>query len=926
MKKLLAIVLALTSFGAYAQWITSGSDIYFNAGNVGIGSSSPSSELDIVGNLNLGAGNEITIGGTRALAMSGTQNVMLGFQTGNVITSGQRNMFLGWQAGKLTTTGSNNAFIGYRSAFSNTSGSNNNFIGNLAGYSNTTGNNNIFYGYRSGYGNTIGLSNFFAGTNAGQGNTEGSDNVALGTNAGFSLSTSDDNSFIGRSSGYNTSTGEGNTFIGREAGMANTTGSFNTYLGTGADGSATLTNATAIGYNANVTQSNSLILGNGANVGIGISAPTQNLHVVGNARVTGAYYDSNNDAGTSGQILSSTGAGTDWIDAGAGGATGPTGADGADGADGATGPTGADGATGPTGPVASGSLGQTLYHNGSEWTATSNLYSNGSFVAINTSPGFAQLNVDGSTSRAGRFVSSGGTSNYTLSTENTNGIALAIGAGRVSSGYPVDPFGVFVQFDNGHGGVRISGDSSGTGLYVQNQGTGDAVYGRILGGTGYSGYFSGGAGVYIADGLEVDDVTADDIMMANDNASITFSTSSGSNDAMIYMFESGVSNDDRMVISHSSAYSNYGLQYADSDDKFHFMGNGTRFATFNLTGQSVGIGTESPSVKFQVAGGEAAFDDNVGIGVANPAYKLQVDNSNSTRSMYIKSSYDGSSTKYSVYSQLDSNGTGLRYGLYSDVDGKGSDASASYGVYANVTSNGSSANNYGVYGYVNPTGTGTHYGVYANAGGDGNYALYANNSSTDGHAGYFNGNLRVNNGSATIGTTSNLDAALGVEDADATGYAFRVRSGTATKFLVYDNGGSSIGSNFTSPPADGLYVNGNLWVNTTSGATGYELAVDGQIICEEVKVQISGSWPDYVFDEGYKLPTLDEVEKHIEEKGHLPNIPSACEVEDDGLTLGEMQKKLMEKVEELTLYTIQQQKEIEALKKQNEELLKRMEK
>jgi hypothetical protein len=117
---------------------------------------------------------------------------------------------------------------------------------------------------------------------------------------------------VGRRSGYATTSGGSNTFIGTTAGDANTTGSSNTYVGYNADGSATLTNATAIGANASVTQSNSLILGNGANVGIGTSAPTQNLHVVGNSYITGAYYDSSNDPGTSGEVLVSTTTGTDW--------------------------------------------------------------------------------------------------------------------------------------------------------------------------------------------------------------------------------------------------------------------------------------------------------------------------------------------------------------------------------------------------------------------------------------------------------------------------------------------------------------------------------------------------------------------------------------------------------------------------------------
>ena len=87
-----------------------------------------------------------------------------------------------------------------------------------------------------------------------------------------------------------------------------------------------------------------------------------------------------------------------------------------------------------------------------------------------------------------------------------------------------------------------------------------------------------------------------------------------------------------------------------------------------------------------------------------------------------------------------------------------------------------------------------------------------------------------------------------------------------------------------------------------------KLAVNGTIHAKEVRVDLN-NWPDYVFESTYKLPTLEELEQQIKEKGHLPNIPSAEEVEKNGAQLGEMNKKLLEKIEELTLYTIQQEKD-----------------
>ena len=87
-----------------------------------------------------------------------------------------------------------------------------------------------------------------------------------------------------------------------------------------------------------------------------------------------------------------------------------------------------------------------------------------------------------------------------------------------------------------------------------------------------------------------------------------------------------------------------------------------------------------------------------------------------------------------------------------------------------------------------------------------------------------------------------------------------------------------------------------------------KLDVVGTIRATEVKVE--AGWSDFVFDKDYKLPTLQEVENHINEHKHLPDIPSEKEVKENGVSLGEMQAKLLQKIEELTLYVIKQDKTI----------------
>ena len=120
-------------------------------------------------------------------------------------------------------------------------------------------------------------------------------------------------------------------------------------------------------------------------------------------------------------------------------------------------------------------------------------------------------------------------------------------------------------------------------------------------------------------------------------------------------------------------------------------------------------------------------------------------------------------------------------------------------------------------------------------------------------------------------------------------------------------------------------ANGAVGIGATTMPAGYKLAVGGDIIAERVVVKLQSSgWPDYVFSPTYQRASLSELEQYILQHKHLPNIPSAQEVGEKGLDVGAMNAKVMEKIEELTLYMIELQKQNELLKKQNETLLKRV--
>ncbi len=134
-----------------------------------------------------------------------------------------------------------------------------------------------------------------------------------------------------------------------------------------------------------------------------------------------------------------------------------------------------------------------------------------------------------------------------------------------------------------------------------------------------------------------------------------------------------------------------------------------------------------------------------------------------------------------------------------------------------------------------------------------------------------------------------------------TGYGGGLESSSALRFAVD-------GNNINSPS---LYINtaGNIGIGTT--APDAKLTVKGKVHAEEVKVDLSVPGPDYVFKDDYDLRSLEAVQQYIKEHGHLPNIPSAMKMEENGVELGLMNMKLLEKIEELTLYAIAQQQQLD---------------
>lgn len=107
-----------------------------------------------------------------------------------------------------------------------------------------------------------------------------------------------------------------------------------------------------------------------------------------------------------------------------------------------------------------------------------------------------------------------------------------------------------------------------------------------------------------------------------------------------------------------------------------------------------------------------------------------------------------------------------------------------------------------------------------------------------------------------------------------------------------------------------------LGIGITAIPSGYRLAVSGGIIAEKLKLKLqAGGWPDYVFEPSYSLPAISELSAYIKKYKHLPGIPAAADMENEGLDLTFICTNLLRKVEELTLYLIRQHTEMELLKK-----------
>jgi len=178
-------------------------------------------------------------------------------------------------------------------------------------------------------------------------------------------------------------------------------------------------------------------------------------------------------------------------------------------------------------------------------------------------------------------------------------------------------------------------------------------------------------------------------------------------------------------------------------------------------------------------------------------------------------------------------------------------------------------------------------------------------------------NHQGGNGNVFVGSNAGRDNLSGSRNIFIGRNAGAAETGSDKLFI--DN------SNTAEPLIYGDFSSNLFWITGNVGignqgddrslAAGHKLSVKGKIACEEVRVQPEAEWPDYVFGDDYELMTLPALKESIRQNHHLPNIPSAKTVSQEGIEVGEMQRKMIEKIEELTLYVISLQEQIEELKK-----------
>lgn len=819
---------------------------------------------------------------------TGFYNSFFGQYSGRYTTTGNRNSFFGYESGNKNTVGNYNSFFGHRSGYKNTSGGFNSFFGHLSGYENTIGQNNSFFGNYSGYNNTTGSENSFFGRFSGRFNTTGSRNLFLGSFAGHSNTTSSNNTYLGHGAGYN-STGANNVFLGSNVGY-NETGSNKLYI----DNSSTAA---------------PLIWGDFS---------TNHAKINGRLDVTGTLSTNNLQLSANGFIDDDATAGgnnDDWIKL--------------------SNYIEMKSSTDDYGIVlrdrdaTSGDYLALTQVNGSSYLTESSTHENYFIKGTNRDTYFGNHIYGKSVNNGYSNLYKFGGLFFTWEDSNTYGTQHHH---SIRSTYG-DTYGDNITL-NSFNHIRLNLDANnnnGTSYFEIGKNTTHTanILLRLRDSDGH-------LGIGTADPKKKLHVNGGTMRVETTNGHIDIGSTHSSwghitTDRPKFYFNRGISVDEGIVSSY--------------DEDLQLQTSGTTRMTLSNTDGNVTINNNlivEGTLKLDTVGirNDNSVDDLL---------TLQGDGSLGTRSVQSIESpwmweeiFNGQDTLLMVCPDsaiignvfidvIDLNGN-LRVGENAYIDDDvnyGDDGTPDdWMKFNDHIEFRSSAPKHGIVLYDRSSLL--HYTnimheagrtFFSNSKGADDYFMRATGRDVE-----FGGNVSFGGlsgaGNFTLNSPTNLYFAI---DSDNNS-----EGGENNAIVFGRNSDSGTGANF-----DELLVineDGNVGIgNGTDQVTvpaGYRFSVDGKIIVEEIKVELSTAWPDYVFNPTYKLMPIQALKSYIRERKHLPNVPSAQEIKDNGgMELGDMNKKLMEKVEELTLYLIDEhdrinsiQEELEALKAENQEL------